>query len=285
MNRLILAPTTLPETAPVEYIEAAGAAGYDGVGLRLHRSPGLPFHPVVGNAPLIRDMKQALVATGLPVFDIFSCYLEPDTRIDRFTASLALGAELGGRFVMVMGNDPDFGRMRDNFGLFCDEARRFDLTATVEFVPTRPLCTLALTTRMIAEAGRANAGVCIDPLHFTRTGGQPADIAALDPKLFPYTQINDGVLFAGEPNPADFGRMPQGERRMLGKGDVDLAGLLDALPSGLPLSVEIPISLGAGLRDVTARPYTPRDWAKIALDDTREFLARYAGSTRKRAHA
>jgi len=285
MNRLILAPTTLPETAPVEYIEAAGAAGYDGVGLRLHRSPGLPFHPVVGNAPLIRDMKQALVATGLPVFDIFSCYLEPDTRIDRFTASLALGAELGGRFVMVMGNDPDFGRMRDNFGLFCDEARRFDLTATVEFVPTRPLCTLALTTRMIAEAGRANAGVCIDPLHFTRTGGQPADIAALDPKLFPYTQINDGVLFAGEPNPADFGRMPQGERRMLGKGDVDLPGLLDALPSGLPLSVEIPISLGAGLRDVTARPYTPREWAKIALDDTREFLARYAGSTRKRAHA
>jgi len=285
MNRLILAPTTLPETAPVEYIEAAGAAGYDGIGLRLHRSPGLPFHPVVGNAPLIRDMKQALVATGLPVFDIFSCYLEPDTRIDRFTASLALGAELGGRFVMVMGNDPDFGRMRDNFGLFCDEARRFDLTATVEFVPTRPLCTLALTTRMIAEAGRANAGVCIDPLHFTRTGGQPADIAALDPKLFPYTQINDGVLFAGEPNPADFGRMPQGERRMLGKGDVDLPGLLDALPSGLPLSVEIPISLGAGLRDVTARPYTPREWAKIALDDTREFLARYAGSTRKRAHA
>jgi sugar phosphate isomerase/epimerase len=285
MNQLILAPTTLPETPPVEYIEAAAAAGYDGVGLRLHRSPGLPFHPVVGNAPLIRDLKQALAATGLPVFDIFSCYLQPDTRIDDFTASLALGAELGGRFVMVMGNDPDLARMRDNFGLFCDEARRFGLTATVEFVPTRPLCTLALTTRMIAEAGRANAAVCIDPLHFTRTGGRPADVAALEPKLFPYTQINDGVLFPGEPNPAHFGRMPQGERRMLGKGDVDLRGLLDALPAGLPLSVEIPISLGAGLRDVTNHPYTPREWAKVALDDTRDFLARYAGSTRKRAHA
>jgi sugar phosphate isomerase/epimerase len=94
------------------------------------------------------------------------------------------------------------------------------------------------------------------------------------------------VLFAGEPNPAHFGKMPQGERRMLGKGDVDLTGLLDALPAGLPLSVEIPISLGAGLRDVTARPYTPREWAKVALDDTREFLARYARrSTRKEAHA
>jgi sugar phosphate isomerase/epimerase len=131
---------------------------------------------------------------------------------------------------MVMGNDPDFARMRDNFGLFCDEARRFNLTATVEFVPTRPLSTLAMTTRMIAEAGRENAAVCIDPLHFTRTGGRPADIATLDPKLFPYTQINDGVLFPGEPNPAHFGKMPQGERRMLGKGDVDLAACWTRYP-------------------------------------------------------
>ena len=285
MNKLILAPTTLPETPPVEYIEAAGAAGYDGVGLRLHRSPGLPFHPVVGNAPLIRDIKRALGNTGLPVFDIFSCYLEPDTRIDHFTASLALGAELGGQFVMVMGNDPDFARMRDNFGLFCDEARRFDLTATVEFVPTRPLSTLALTTRMIAEAGRANAAVCIDPLHFTRTGGRPADVVRLDRRLFPYTQINDGMLFPGEPNPAHFGKMPQGERRMLGKGDVDLPGLLDALPADLPLSVEIPISLGAGLRDVAAHPYTPAEWAKVALADTRQFLARYARMERRQALA
>jgi sugar phosphate isomerase/epimerase len=285
MNKLILAPTTLPETPPVEYIEAAGAAGYDGVGLRLHRSPGLPFHPVVGNASLIRDIKHVLAGTGLPVFDIFSCYLEPDTRIDHFTPSLALGAELGGRFVMVMGNDSDFVRMRDNFGLFCDEALRFGLTATVEFVPTRPLSTLQIAARMIAEAGRANAAICIDPLHFTRTGGRPADLAALDPKLFPYTQINDGVLFPGEPNPAQFGKMPQGERRMLGEGDVDMRGILDALPNDLPLSVEIPISLGPTLRDIRTRPYTPGEWAKVALGNTRDFLAGYERTKHERARA
>jgi hypothetical protein len=36
---------------------------------------------------------------------------------------------------------------------------------------------------------------------------------------------------------------------------------------------------------VTNHPYTPREWAKVALDDTRDFLARYAGSARKRTHA
>ncbi len=285
MNKLILAPTTLPETPPLDYIAAADAAGFDGVGLRLHRSPGLPFHPVVGNAPLIRDIKRALADTGLPVFDIFSCYLEPDTRIDHFTPSLALGAELGGQFVMVMGNDPDYARMRDNFGLFCDEAQRFGLTATIEFVPTRPLSTMQIAVRMIAEAGRANAAICIDPLHFTRTGGRPADITALDPKLFPYTQINDGVLFPGEPDPAHFGKMPQGERRMLGEGDVRLRELLDALPAALPLSVEIPIMLGAGMRDVGAHPYTPGEWAKVAIGNTRDFLAGYQRQNQGQARA
>ena len=50
LNTIIIAPTTLQDTAPVEYIEATAAAGYDGIGLRVHRSPGLPFYPVAGDA-------------------------------------------------------------------------------------------------------------------------------------------------------------------------------------------------------------------------------------------
>ena len=38
-NSLALSPTTLPDTPPLEYVEAASAAGYDAVGLRLNRSP------------------------------------------------------------------------------------------------------------------------------------------------------------------------------------------------------------------------------------------------------
>ena len=286
MNELILAPTTLPETPPLEYIAAAAAAGYDAVGLRLHRSPGLPFHPVVGDAALEREVKHALRDAALPVFDIFSCYLQPDTRIAEFTPTLAFGAELGGRYVMLMGNDPEYPRMRDNFGLFCDEAARFGLTATIEFVPTRPLATMAIAARMIAEAGRDTAAICIDPLHFTRTGGTPADIAALGPlmfpRCFPYTQINDGVLFPGEPDPARYGKMPQGERRLLGEGDVRLYDLLDALPANLPLSVEIPIELGKRYRDVAAQPYSPGEWAAAALAHVREFMTGYYAARAKR---
>ena len=60
MNSLVLAPTTIPDAAPLDYIAAAAAAGYRHIGLRLARSPGFPFAPVVGNASLIRQIRQAL---------------------------------------------------------------------------------------------------------------------------------------------------------------------------------------------------------------------------------
>ena len=55
-NLLALSPTTLPDTPPLEYVDVAAAAGYDVVGLRLARSPLFAFHPVAGNASLIREL-------------------------------------------------------------------------------------------------------------------------------------------------------------------------------------------------------------------------------------
>ena len=79
MNNILLAPTTLPDTPPLDYIAAATVAGYDGMALRVHPSPGLPFHPILGNAPLIRDIKRAL-ADAPPVREIGSFYLQPEHR-------------------------------------------------------------------------------------------------------------------------------------------------------------------------------------------------------------
>src|SRR5262245_15572248 len=79
LHKLFIAPTSLQDTAPLDYIDATIAAGYDGIGLRVHRSPGLPFHPVVGDAALIRDMRARL--DGFPVFDLYSFYLEPATNV------------------------------------------------------------------------------------------------------------------------------------------------------------------------------------------------------------
>lgn len=264
MNKIIIAPTTLQDTAPLEYIEATTAAGYDGIGLRVHRSPGLPFFPIVGDAALIREMKQRIADASLAVFDLYSFYLEPDTDVARFAPALELGAEFGAKYATVMGADTDWSRQRDNFARVCDLAAQFGLICSVEFAVIRPLATLPQTVRLITEAQR-EAVICIDPLHLARSGGSPADVKALDPKLFPYAQISDGLLGPGEPNPAMFGKLELGTRAMPGEGKLPLRELLAALPAGIPLSVELPISLAP-------KGTSARDWARITLERTRRFL-------------
>jgi sugar phosphate isomerase/epimerase len=265
MNKLALAPTSLADATPLEHVAAAAAAGFDLVGVRLNRSPGLPFHPVVGNPALVRALERKLDDSGLAVLEIFSFYLEPATRIADFVPALELGAALGGRYAMVIGEDPEPGRLADNFAQLCDVAAPLGITATIEFVPFRALATLEQALRVRADAARPNAAICVDPLHFARSGGTPAQLAALDPALFPYAQLSDGVLGPGEPNLACVRANGLGERRLPGEGALPLAALLRALPPGLPLSVEVPFPAGAAL--------TAEQWARRVLEHTRRFLA------------
>src|SRR5262245_32612104 len=138
MNPFMLAPTTLPDTPPLEYIAAGTAAGYDAIALRIHPSPGLPFHPILGDRSRIAEIKRAL-ADAPPLREVGSFYLQPDTAVSTFEEPLALAADFGARFVFLIGDDPEWNRQRQNFGAFCDLAARYGLSAFVEFVPQRPL--------------------------------------------------------------------------------------------------------------------------------------------------
>ena len=206
MNKLFLAPTTLLDAAPLEFLAAAAEAGYDGVGVRLYRSPNLPFHPVVGDAALIRGIERALAGSRLAVLDIFTFYLQPQTDVRDFTPALELGAALGARYAVVQGDDPDWPRLARNFAAFCDDAARRGLVVAVEFMPARPLATLDLALRLLREAARPNVSILVDPLHLARSGGAPAALAGLDPALLPYAQFSDGISATAERRDAGRGR-------------------------------------------------------------------------------
>ncbi|MGQ0675126.1 MAG: sugar phosphate isomerase/epimerase family protein [Rhodospirillales bacterium] len=265
MSKLYLAPTTLPAVAPVEFLEAAAAARFDGIGLRLNASPGLPFHPVAGNAALVREVKRRLADLGLKVHDILSFYLQPGTDVDKHKTPLALGAELGAKYALTIGDDPDWGRLCDNFGRLCDIAASLGIAASVEFVPRRTLANLPQTLRLFREAARPNVALCIDPLHVVRSGATADDLKKLDKRLVPYVQLCDGLLQPGEPDPDGIGRAAPELRRMPGEGMLPLRDILGAVPAGIPISVEVPFEEKAGL--------SPREWTKLAAEKTRGFLA------------
>ena len=266
-NLIALSPPTLPDAAPIEYVQAAAAAGYEAVGLRLAPSPLFPYYPIVGDAPLIRELKTALASSGLSVLDILSFYLRPDTDVEAFAPALELGAALGARYALVCGDDNDWARLRGNMGRFCDLAAQCGIAAALEFAVIRPLATLSQALRLLSELGRKNGVICLDPLNFVRGGGSAALLRGLEPRLFPYAQLSDGVLDPGEPDLSKLGRMSPNQRRMPGDGTLPLRHILDALPPGLPLSVEIPMPPTVRL--------SAREWARATADSTRRFLDEY----------
>jgi sugar phosphate isomerase/epimerase len=270
MNKVGLAPTSLANTPTLEYIDAARRAGFEAIGMRFFRSPGLRygFDPVVGDDAKMRDVKQALSDSGMELMEVLSYYLQPEMDLDSMRPSLEFAAELGAKYALLIGDDPEWARMVDNFGQFCDRIAPLGMIAAIEApVFRRVLCSIPLTVRLIVDSGRDNAAVCLDPLHFVEVGHTPDDLKGLDPRLFPYTQIRDGHVvnrlgskfWRDEPHATGALR--------LGDGQVPLAEILDILPSGLPLSLEWSMPQEGG--------YSPAEWAKYALEQTRQFLAEY----------
>jgi sugar phosphate isomerase/epimerase len=252
VNRLAIAPTTVPNAAPLAYLDAAIAAGWDAVGLRLHRSPNLPYHPVVGDARLIREMKRRLADARMPVHDIFTFYLQAESDFAAFAQSLALGAEFGARYALVQGDDSEWNRLSDTYARFCDLAAPFGISVVVEFNPARPLANIQQASQLIAAAGRTNAAICVDPLHLARSGSVPGDLRDIDPGLLPYAQFSDG-------------RLSPLARLLPGEGALPLRELLTVLPADTMLSVEVPIPEGSA--------YSTADWVKLVLDRTRAYLS------------
>lgn len=265
-NLLSLAPTSLGDLGPLEFIATCAKSGYDAIGVRVQPSPGRPSVPVVGDAKLIREMKQAIAGADLGVLEVFTFYMLPEIDFEEYRRSLDVGADLGAHYCLVCCNDPEWSRQRDNYGRFCDLAAEFDLGVTVEFAPIHTLSTLQKAIQLHQEVNRPNASILVDPVHFMRGGGRIEELRGLDPSLFAIAQIADGVLAPGEP-PAVLGpQMGSGTRKLTGQGTMPLAEILDALPQGLPLSIEcLPRPEGM----------SAQTWSDEVLRTTREFLDGY----------
>ena len=272
MNKLFMAPGMLQDIPPLPFLEVARDAGYQGVGLRLQKSPQLPIFPVVGDATLIREIRSSLADSGLELLDILAFYLLPETAVHEYEPALSLGAELGASYALTQCNDPDWSRLCDTFGKFCDISQKCGLTPIIEFCPNRTLGTLAQTLELLECTARAEIPILVDPLHLVRSGGKSAELRKVDPKHFPYAQMSDGVLAAGEPSLDLAKQLGAGERRMPGDGTPPLREIFAELPAGLPISIEV----------IMDRPpeISPLMWATIALHKTREFFAKASQSPR-----
>ncbi|WP_332684059.1 sugar phosphate isomerase/epimerase family protein [Bosea sp. (in: a-proteobacteria)] len=242
---LSLAHLTFMHAGPLELIALAKAGGFDAVGIRLvDPAPQAAFFPLVHDAKLRRQVKAELAATGIALMDVEAIWLWPETKAPALRPALEAGAELGARNVLIAGNDPDRQRMTERLIELCGMAREYEMGVGFEFIPYTALNSLAYSHEILKAAAQPNAGLLIDALHLNRSGGSPADIAAIDPALIAYGHLCDAP--AASPGPEEIRSEARSARLYPGDGGLPLKAFLQALPEGKPIAMEAPSTAYGG---------------------------------------
>lgn len=242
---LSLAHLTVLEADPLELIEAGIAGGYDAVGLRIVPPlPGDRIVDVVGNTALQREFSVRLAGSGLKLLDVEAIWLSEVTDVEALLPVLDVGAQLGARHVLVTGNDPDAGRLAETFARLCAAAHERGLRVMLEFIPyAAGVKTLANAHTLIREIRPADAGILVDALHLSRSGGHPEDLAHYDQALFSYFHLCDA--HAGPAS--DLRHEGRTGRLYPGEGGLWLSEFLQAFPRSTPAAVEAPSAADAGV--------------------------------------
>jgi sugar phosphate isomerase/epimerase len=266
MRTYSLAYLTANASTVPQAIDIAAELGYGFVGLRLQpNAPGAPFQRFIDEPALQRDTLARMADTGVQVFDLEIIRIGEQFDPVVHRPLLEAGAALKARAVLVAADDSHEQRLSQHYAQLCEFMQPYGLTADLEFMPWTGVKDAQAALRVIQLAGMPkNAGILVDALHFGRSTTRLADIAALPRHLLHYAQMCDaqaGLNFTTE----QLIHTARQERQLPGEGTIDVTGLFAALPSDLPVSVEIPdMHRAAAMGD--------KAWAEMALKATQRTL-------------
>jgi sugar phosphate isomerase/epimerase len=224
------------EVPATELVSIAHAVGCQHVCVFVHVPlPDLPFGPVT--AEMVPEMLARMAASGVTVTNVEFFVLTEDVDVDSFRPAVELGARLGGRRLVTIVEDRVEARAAESLARLADLAAEYEMKVGLEFMPITPGCTsIDAAARLIRLAGTRNAGFAVDCLHLVRSGGTPEAVAGIPADLFGYAQICDGLDLGLR---SDY-MQEVFERTVPGEGVFPVAAILDALPAGILIDVEVP---------------------------------------------
>jgi sugar phosphate isomerase/epimerase len=240
--RFSLAHLTALSLPPPDLIRVAARTGYQSVGLRLLQVTAETLgYPLMTDPALLRETRAAMADTGITVNDIEFIRISPEIDIPSLEPFFAVGAELGARWAVAAPYDPVPARLADRFGALCDLAAGYDLGVVLEFFPWTDIRSVADANAVVEVAGRANGAILVDTLHFDRCGNVPVDLDTIPPTRLPFIHVCD----APAERPATLEALlhqTRAERLPPGEGGIEIKRVLDHMPAGIPVALEVPMT-------------------------------------------
>jgi sugar phosphate isomerase/epimerase len=253
---------------PLDHVAMAADLGCSAVSLGLEPLPnqdnphGYPAWSLREDAALRRAVKAELAARGITLALAEGFAVRQGEDVAEMAADMDLFAELGALRINATDGGAEHGHALDQLAVLAEMAAARDMEFTIEFSPVLTLRTLADALGAVRHAGEGRAGVTIDTLHFFRSGGTVRQIAELDPGLIGYVQLCD----APRKGLGDYRAEARTARMIPGQGELPLREFVDALPRGLLLGLEVPLTAAA------ASGRTPSAYLGEIVRRTREFL-------------
>ena len=257
------------DCGPLETIDAAAAAGFRSVGIRITgRRIADPFTPVLGHPAVVRQIRQRLDDTGIRLSNVSAYHFFPDVTNTHLQQVMDTVAELGADIVVANSYDPTESAFIDKLGSYCGMARAHGIKVAVEFMRYSAVKTLFDTSRIIGKVSTDNLGMLVDALHLDRSGGTPADVAAVDPRHIVFAQLCDAKAMAGPMTETELRHEARTGRLFPGDGSLPLGAFLNALPPGIEIEYEVPRP------DLGQLNHTER--AKVALSVFEHYMHAHA---------
>lgn len=268
---IVLCAGTVPNATFTQLLAAARAGNFDAISL----SPALYQQ---AHQSGINDvaMRQMLADNGLciaeldPLLNWVPGYEFPNTtemgvagEDEFYRIADALGAR-SLNVVWALDQSLPESLLVDAFAAVCERAGKHALLVHVEFVPWAQIANIEIALRIVQQTGCSNAGIMLDSWHHFRGGNKDAVLAKIPGEKIMGVQLSD----APAQRKQNLVEETMTNRLMLGKGDIDLLGIIRQLDhSGCkaPIGVEIFSS--------ELRALSPEQIGRSVGDDVRRLLA------------
>ncbi len=235
-----LAYLTVLGCPPPEQVYIASRAGYDFVSLRpiYLGLPGEPDFSLRPGSDMMKNVKTAISETGIGVLDIELARVVEGMDMDKYERACEAGAELGAKHLLSSIWTEDRSFYIDKFGEVCDLAKRYGLTADLEYVPIAGVRNLSAALDVLHSVARDNMGLLIDMHHFHRAQDSVEELANVPREYFHLCHLCDAPAEIPT-DQQEMARILREARCYVGEGGIDVAGILDAIPE-VPCSIELP---------------------------------------------